>query len=141
MVGVRGFEPPAPCSQSRCATGLRYTPMLRGETGRSISPEQQRSGGPGSHAAVTDAVLVGGGRDAERAAEGWIEEERVVAEAARPVRRLRDAALHGALDEALATAGLHERDDTAVARRAALGRHAAQAFEEERVAALVVEFR
>ena len=26
MVGVRGFEPPTPCSQSRCATGLRYTP-------------------------------------------------------------------------------------------------------------------
>ena len=29
MVGVRGFEPPAPCSQSRCATGLRHTPYLR----------------------------------------------------------------------------------------------------------------
>jgi hypothetical protein len=28
MVGVRGFEPPAPCSQSRCATRLRHTPML-----------------------------------------------------------------------------------------------------------------
>ena len=27
MVGVRGFEPPTPCSQSRCATRLRYTPM------------------------------------------------------------------------------------------------------------------
>src|SRR3990170_74708 len=26
MVGVRGFEPPTPCSQSRCATRLRYTP-------------------------------------------------------------------------------------------------------------------
>jgi hypothetical protein len=26
MVGVRGFEPPTPCSQSRCATGLRHTP-------------------------------------------------------------------------------------------------------------------
>ncbi len=26
MVGVKGFEPPAPCSQSTCATGLRYTP-------------------------------------------------------------------------------------------------------------------
>src|SRR5436853_6612220 len=26
MVGVAGFEPAAPCSQSRCATGLRYTP-------------------------------------------------------------------------------------------------------------------
>ena len=26
MVGVEGFEPPPPCSQSRCATSLRYTP-------------------------------------------------------------------------------------------------------------------
>ena len=29
MVGVRGFEPPTPCSQSRCATGLRHTPNSR----------------------------------------------------------------------------------------------------------------
>ncbi len=29
VVGVRGFEPPAPCSQSRCATRLRHTPMPR----------------------------------------------------------------------------------------------------------------
>jgi hypothetical protein len=27
MVGVEGFEPPTPCSQSRCATRLRYTPI------------------------------------------------------------------------------------------------------------------
>jgi hypothetical protein len=26
MVGVRGFEPPAPSSRTRCATRLRYTP-------------------------------------------------------------------------------------------------------------------
>jgi hypothetical protein len=26
LVGVEGFEPPTPCSQSRCATRLRYTP-------------------------------------------------------------------------------------------------------------------
>ena len=29
MVGARGFEPPTPCSQSRCATGLRHTPTER----------------------------------------------------------------------------------------------------------------
>src|SRR5215510_414753 len=29
MVGVRGFEPPAPCSQSRCAARLRHTPIER----------------------------------------------------------------------------------------------------------------
>ena len=27
MVGVRGFEPPAPWSQTTCATGLRYFPI------------------------------------------------------------------------------------------------------------------
>ena len=27
LVGVKGFEPPAPCSQSTCATRLRYTPF------------------------------------------------------------------------------------------------------------------
>ena len=26
LVGVRGFEPPTPCAQGRCATRLRYTP-------------------------------------------------------------------------------------------------------------------
>ncbi len=29
LVGVKGFEPPAPCSQSTCATRLRYTPVSR----------------------------------------------------------------------------------------------------------------
>ena len=28
LVGVRGFEPPPPCSRSRCATRLRYTPTF-----------------------------------------------------------------------------------------------------------------
>ena len=28
LVGVEGFEPPTPCSQSRCATRLRYTPHI-----------------------------------------------------------------------------------------------------------------
>ena len=30
LVGARGFEPPTPCSQSRCATGLRHAPMKLG---------------------------------------------------------------------------------------------------------------
>ena len=35
LVGARGFEPPTPCSQSRCATGLRHAPTnLGGESGR-----------------------------------------------------------------------------------------------------------
>ena len=29
LVGVRGFEPPTSCSQSKCATRLRYTPNSR----------------------------------------------------------------------------------------------------------------
>jgi hypothetical protein len=29
LVGVRGFEPPAPSSRTRCATRLRYTPPRR----------------------------------------------------------------------------------------------------------------
>jgi hypothetical protein len=29
LVGVEGFEPPTHCSQSSCATRLRYTPIRR----------------------------------------------------------------------------------------------------------------
>src|SRR5438105_873433 len=48
MVGVRGFEPPAPCSQSRCATGLRHTPPARGN----VSAQEYiiRSAAPGPRA-------------------------------------------------------------------------------------------
>ena len=28
MVGARGFEPPTPCAQGRCATRLRYAPTI-----------------------------------------------------------------------------------------------------------------
>ena len=28
VVGARGFEPPTPCAQGRCATRLRYAPTL-----------------------------------------------------------------------------------------------------------------
>ena len=31
MVGVGGFELPTSCSQSRRATGLRYTPVKKGD--------------------------------------------------------------------------------------------------------------
>ena len=33
LVGVQGFEPWTLCSQSRCATGLRYTPKYDGARG------------------------------------------------------------------------------------------------------------
>jgi hypothetical protein len=51
MVGAEGFEPPALCSQSRCATRLRYAPTLLDCTrhpsafliiGLSSSPRQAR---------------------------------------------------------------------------------------------------
>src|SRR4029077_5847405 len=47
MVGVRGFEPPTSCSQSKRATGLRYTPkhgiMPFGAGGRpNAQPSMQR---------------------------------------------------------------------------------------------------
>ena len=32
-VGARGFEPPTPCSQSRCATGLRHAPANKNSNG------------------------------------------------------------------------------------------------------------
>jgi hypothetical protein len=28
LVGARGFEPPTPCAQGRCATRLRYAPTF-----------------------------------------------------------------------------------------------------------------
>ena len=31
LVGARGFEPPTPCSRSRCATRLRYAPTVGGD--------------------------------------------------------------------------------------------------------------
>ena len=31
MVGATGFEPATPCSQSRCATKLRYAPTAKEE--------------------------------------------------------------------------------------------------------------
>ena len=33
LVGATGFEPATPCSQSRCATGLRYTPFSAAKIG------------------------------------------------------------------------------------------------------------
>ncbi len=37
MVGVRGFELLTSCSQSRRATGLRYTPVKKGDLYKSPS--------------------------------------------------------------------------------------------------------
>ena len=32
LVGARGFEPPTPCAQGRCATRLRYAPKAANDT-------------------------------------------------------------------------------------------------------------
>jgi hypothetical protein len=32
LVGARGFEPPTLCTPCRCATRLRYAPMIRTES-------------------------------------------------------------------------------------------------------------
>src|ERR687898_435188 len=46
-VGARGFEPPTPCSQSRCATRLRHAPR---RPGMSITKGDARLNyGSGSH--------------------------------------------------------------------------------------------
>ena len=88
MVGVRGFEPPTPCSQSRCATGLRHTPIpgakqytLR-RTAPSTWPAPQQAPSEGHRAApVADRVLRRGAHLPEARAERRVVEDRVVAEA------------------------------------------------------------
>src|SRR6476469_124517 len=51
LVGAGGFEPPTPCSQSRCATRLRYTPT-RWPTDRSKAPfRASRPSSPGLRSA------------------------------------------------------------------------------------------
>src|SRR4030095_17104246 len=130
VVGVRGFEPPAPCSQSRCATALRHTPRSTCDApGASISGSQDRSRGTGRDTAMAHAVLARGLHLSERAAEGWEEEERGVAEAALPARRLGDDTLAGPLYQPLPVGGADDGDDAAVPGGAAFGRHPAEALE------------
>ena len=43
MVGAEGFEPPTLCSQSRCATRLRYAPTLPLIVSRTVSQPKPRS--------------------------------------------------------------------------------------------------
>ena len=42
LVGARGFEPPTPCAQGRCATGLRYAPTLYLSDSKLLPPATQR---------------------------------------------------------------------------------------------------
>ena len=48
LVGARGFEPPTPCSQSRCATSLRHTPKGRIIPIRRLGGNLRLAGVPGA---------------------------------------------------------------------------------------------
>ncbi len=48
LVGVEGFEPPTPCSQSRCATRLRYTPMTVTRPGQHRATRLHSGAAPGA---------------------------------------------------------------------------------------------
>src|ERR687897_3935459 len=60
-VGARGFEPPTPCSQSRCATRLRHAPR---RPGMSITKGDRSSnygsGGDGLYLLVEETASQGG---------------------------------------------------------------------------------
>ncbi len=42
MVGARGFEPPTPCSRSRCSTRLSHAPTLSRQEFPKLGPSQNR---------------------------------------------------------------------------------------------------
>ena len=54
-VGVTGFEPATLCSQSRCATKLRYTPDVPSRTWTNIHAVQQH---PDGSATLVPAVVL-----------------------------------------------------------------------------------
>ena len=84
--------------------------------------------------AMADPVLVLGTGLAERAAEGRIEEERVVPEAVRALRFLRDEPLDVFLRVEEDVAPAHDRDRAREPRAALVSRHAAELLEEQPVA-------
>src|SRR5690242_944529 len=140
MVGVRGFEPPAPCSQSRCATRLRHTPLASArDSVLTISlaekPPDRRQGQP----AMADSRLLRVRELPERPAERRIEEHRIVAESRIAARRLGDDALGDTLHDLFGASAAGQRDDAAEARGPTRRWHAAKPLEQERPAAAVVE--
>ena len=133
-VGVEGFEPPTPCSQSRCATRLRYTPNWT----FLAQPCEQRAYACERSSAVADAVLLVAGQLGHVATVGQ-DEERVVAEAAPAARRARDVSLTLAprqLDRRAVGPG--ERDHGDVARSAQAVGDGGEALQQEGVVARVI---
>src|SRR6266498_3494069 len=93
MVGVRGFEPPTPCSQSRCATGLRHTPVTTAEYTARAEGHSRLGEQPGTRLAaglrpMTHTVLLLGRQLGEALAERWVEKERIVPETPCPSRSI-----------------------------------------------------
>src|SRR5215471_11178742 len=91
------LRPPAPKAGALpgCATPRRHHRVESLES--TISLDEESTGGGEGLSAVTHALLLLVGDLAERAAERWIEENGVVAEAAVPARRLGDHTLHDTL--------------------------------------------
>src|SRR4029450_1234841 len=96
------LRPPAPKAGALpgCATPRRHHRVE--SLGPTISLAEESPGGGERLSAVAHALLLLVGDPAERAAERWIEEHGVVAEAAVPARRLGDHTLHDALAHLLA---------------------------------------
>ena len=72
-VGVRGFEPPTPCSQSRCATRLRHTPTNRSTSEvpavpRSVKDPSTRCRGPDGTRATSMSIAQAGLHGSDSAA-------------------------------------------------------------------------
>ena len=63
-IGVRGFEPPTPCAQGRCATRLRYTPLIPVGclTRPPQAPRVQSAGNPRNRARLGNQSSVHGTR-------------------------------------------------------------------------------
>jgi len=81
--------------------------------------------------AVADAVFLDRRELGEGAGEGWVEEDRVVAEAAGAARGAGDDAGAGALGDELAAIGVGDHDDAAEARGALGVGHGSQALEQQ----------
>src|SRR5439155_18930305 len=98
---------------------------------KSISPGQKASGRPHRPAAVVHARLLLGRELRKGATERRVEEERIVAEAVRPARRVGDHAVDEPLGRVLPPGRVHEGDDTAEARRPRPGRGAQEGDQEK----------
>src|SRR3990172_5887481 len=126
------LRPPAPKAGALpgCATPRKFMPeyILRHPALQHLPGERQ------GLAAMAHPVLERGIELGERPAQGGIEEDRVVAEAARPAGRVGDDALRHALDDLLAAVGSGERHHAPEPARPALRQHALELRQKRRAA-------